>query len=470
MNLILVVIDSLRKDHVGAYGNTWIKTPNLDQFARESVRFDRAYPEAMPTLPFRNSTLTGKRVFPFKRWKPHLASWPIIQIQGSGKDWNVPGWAPLDRDDTPMAEYFVDKGYRTALVTDVFHQFYPGMNFNRGFQSWEWIRGQEWDCWRTDRLTRKPPDAKGFFTNKVDPKNPKFWEVNRYFLNNEYRQFEEDYFAPQVFRTATKWLESNARCNKFFLMVDCFDPHEPWDPPFYYRDLYNPGYKGKEIIMPIYSDNASSYLGKKELKRMRSNYAAEVTMVDHWFGFFMNKMRILGLDKKSLIVVLSDHGHQLGERNFTGKLPWGIMPCLTDLVLFIRHPDGMGAGKSVNAFVQNHDIFPTVTTIMGEACPEWAEGEDVWSVVAGKRDKVRSHVTSIFKDYVWVRDDDFAMQMKSDKSEIELFDLRKDPQCLHDLSDGNGKIIKRMQDLIRQDAGGEVPVLKGSFKFFEKQK
>ena len=118
MNFILVIIDSLRKDHVGAYGNTWIKTPNLDQFARESVRFERAYPEAMPTLPFRNSILTGRRGFPFKRWKPHVASWPVMQIQGSGKDWNVPGWAPLDRDDTPMAEYFVDRGYRTALVTD----------------------------------------------------------------------------------------------------------------------------------------------------------------------------------------------------------------------------------------------------------------------------------------------------------------------------------------------------------------
>lgn len=470
MNFILVIIDSLRKDHVGAYGNTWIKSPNLDQFARESVRFDRAYPEVMPTLPFRNSLLTGKRVFPFKRWKPHVASWPVIQIQGSGKDWNVPGWAGLDRDDTPMAEYFVDRGYRTALVTDVFHQFYPGMNFHRGFQSWDWIRGQEWDCWRTGRLTREPRDSKEFFTDKVDPKNPKYWEISRYLLNTERREFEEDYFAPQVFRSATKWLESNATKDKFFLMVDCFDPHEPWDAPSYYRELYYPGYEGREIIMPIYSDDASGYLNKNELKRMKANYAAEVTMVDHWFGFFMNKVRLMGLDKNSVIVVISDHGHQLGEKNFTGKLPWGIMPCLTDLVLFIHHPAGVGAGKSIQAFVQNHDIFPTVSSLLGEKIPEWSEGCDLWPLVERKKQKVRGHVTSIFKDYVWVRDDHYAMQMKSDKSEIELYDLKKDPQCLRDTSKGKGDVIKRMQDLIRKDAGGEVPVLNAPFKFFEKKK
>ncbi|MBW2205566.1 MAG: sulfatase-like hydrolase/transferase, partial [Deltaproteobacteria bacterium] len=53
MNLILVIIDSLRQDHVGAYGNKWIKTPNLDAFCRESALFSRAYPESLPTLPFR---------------------------------------------------------------------------------------------------------------------------------------------------------------------------------------------------------------------------------------------------------------------------------------------------------------------------------------------------------------------------------------------------------------------------------
>lgn len=468
MNLILIVIDSLRKDHVGAYGNPWIRTPNLDQFAKESVRFDRAYPESMPTIPFRNSLLTGRRVFPFKRWKPHLASFPINQWNNS-KNWNVPGWSPLDRDDITIAEYLVEKGYRTAQVTDVFHQFYPGMNFHRGFQSWEWIRGQEWDLWKTDLLTHEPLDVKTYFSDQVDMNSPRVWQIAQFIRNTDQRQSEEDYFAPQVFRAATKWIEQNYCCDKFFLYIDCFDPHEPWDPPPYYRNLYPTDYKCKEIFMPTYTDDYKSYLTENELKRMKANYAAEVTMVDHWFGVFMNKVKLMGLDKNSLIAVISDHGHQLGEKNFTGKVPWGMIPSLLDLPFFIRHPDGIGAGKGIEAFVQNHDLLPTFCRLLNEDIPEWAEGEDVWQVVEGKKDRVREYVTSIFKDYIWVRNDEYAMQMKSDISEIELYDLKSDPEYLQDIADDHLEVIGTMKDLILQDAGGEIPVIDAPHAAFDKK-
>ena len=61
MNVVLVILDSLRKDHVGAYGNDWIKTPTLDALARESLLFTRAHPEAMPTIPARRAIHTGMR-------------------------------------------------------------------------------------------------------------------------------------------------------------------------------------------------------------------------------------------------------------------------------------------------------------------------------------------------------------------------------------------------------------------------
>lgn len=51
MNLVMIIIDTLRKDHCGCYGNEWIETPNLDALAKESAVFDAAYPESLPTLP-----------------------------------------------------------------------------------------------------------------------------------------------------------------------------------------------------------------------------------------------------------------------------------------------------------------------------------------------------------------------------------------------------------------------------------
>ena len=69
-NIVLIVIDTLRPDHLGCYGNQVVRTPNLDALARESLRFTRVFPEAMPTVPARRSILTGRRVYPFRGWQP----------------------------------------------------------------------------------------------------------------------------------------------------------------------------------------------------------------------------------------------------------------------------------------------------------------------------------------------------------------------------------------------------------------
>ena len=68
MNVVLVIVDSLRKDHVGAYGNDWIQTPNLDALAKDGLLFTRAYPEALPSIPARRGIHTGFRSFPFRGW------------------------------------------------------------------------------------------------------------------------------------------------------------------------------------------------------------------------------------------------------------------------------------------------------------------------------------------------------------------------------------------------------------------
>ena len=66
MNIVLVIIDSLRRDHVGCHGNEWISTPNLDALAAESVPLAHVYPESLPTIEARQSIHTGNRLFPFR--------------------------------------------------------------------------------------------------------------------------------------------------------------------------------------------------------------------------------------------------------------------------------------------------------------------------------------------------------------------------------------------------------------------
>jgi arylsulfatase A-like enzyme len=165
----------------------------------------------------------------------------------------------------------------------------------------------------------------------------------------------------------------------------------------------------------------------------------------------------LGLDKDTVVVVVSDHGHQLGEKGYTGKIQSGLLPCLMDLVLMIRHPEGKGAGQAVDSLVYGHDILPTVCNLIGEQVPEWTDGEDLWPLVTGEKSQIREYVDSIFKDYAWIRDDEFAMISKLDRTDIELFDLKNDPEYHTNVADRYPDIVDKMWARLLEDAGGDIP-------------
>ena len=136
-NIVVVILDSLRKDHLGAYGNPWIKTPNLDALSKESLRFSQAYPESAPTICARRAIHTGLRTFPFRHWH-----------RFKGINIGLLGWQPIPEGQTTLAEILKEQGYQTMLVTDTLHQFKASMNFQRGFDVFEFIRGQTTDPYR----------------------------------------------------------------------------------------------------------------------------------------------------------------------------------------------------------------------------------------------------------------------------------------------------------------------------------
>ncbi len=134
MNVVLVLIDSLRKDHVGAYGNGWIKTPGLDALAKESLRFTRAYPEAIPSIPARRGVHTGVRSFPFRGWELRNVTEDDVSL------W---GWEPIPEEQTTLSEILQEDGYQTLFVTDTLHQFRASYSFHRGFNVFYFLMWQE---------------------------------------------------------------------------------------------------------------------------------------------------------------------------------------------------------------------------------------------------------------------------------------------------------------------------------------
>ena len=160
----------------------------------------------------------------------------------------------------------------TSLIADTPHPFTPGYNYQRDFAAWQVNRGQEADAFRSAPRTVKLPCNPGKLRQGEET-------VTQYLRNVSQRGREEDYFVAQTMIKAAEWLEENNDGRRFFLYLDTFDPHEPWDPPHYYVEQFDRGYSGDEVIYPRY-EFWREFLSESELKHCRALYAGEVTMVN----------------------------------------------------------------------------------------------------------------------------------------------------------------------------------------------
>jgi arylsulfatase A-like enzyme len=330
------------------------KTPRLDQFAQESYVFDNAYLSSFPTIPNRYDLMSGNFGFVDHEWQPLPASTVTLQ------------------------QVLSASGLVTQLIADNPHMVEMGFNYERGFDAWDWIRGQETDKWQTSPKTVDlPPEV----AKKL--RTPHFFKT--YLRNTSWWQGEEDRFTPRTLQAACNWLDRNQDQDQFFLWIDLFDPHEPWDAPQHYVDLYNPGYQGLEITYP---DNGfwREFLTEDELRHMQALYLAEVSMVDRWFGRLLDKVEELGMTEDTAVIFMSDHGYLFGEHNLSGKslfteengnTLYEAIPMYAELrriPLLIRLP-GQVQGQHIDALVQTPDLTPTILEMAGLVTTETIGGQ-----------------------------------------------------------------------------------------------
>ena len=273
MNILFIVSDTFRRDYLPCYGAADVITPNLDRFAESALIFEDCYAASFPTVPARADLMTGRYTFTY-----------------------LP-WAPLPQAEITLAERISAAGYNTAAIADTPFLARRGYGQERGFHEFIYVRGQ---LHGTER---------------------------------DYRQAQrhiseiEGYCAPKTFTEAANWLERHHE-KPFFLYVDTWDPHEPWDPPAYYVAPHLPGYQG-EVIAPSYYDYAADGVTERQLEIARACYKGEIAMVDHWFGYLMERLRVLNLLETTAVFFLSDHGFYFGEHGLFGKRRF-------------RWPDGSG--------------------------------------------------------------------------------------------------------------------------------
>jgi len=359
-NAVVVLLDSLNRHLLGAYGGREFATPNLDRLARRALRFERHYAGALPCLPARHDLLCGALDF---LWKP----WGSIEL------WEEPLTAPLRA-----------AGVVTQLISDHPHLFETGgENYHCDFTAWDYQRGHESDAWKTR------PDPSWIGAPSFHRGHTPYDDSRGWFRG------EADFPGPRTMAAAARWLKDNAGAHKrFMLFVDEFDPHEPFDTPEPYASLYDPEWRGAHLIWPPYVSGAAArgVLSPRQARQLRACYGAKLTMIDAWLGRVLDALDRRGLWETTAVVVCTDHGHYLGEKDIWGKPAVPVYEPLGHIPLLIAWP-GV-APRAVDALTTSVDLAATLAELFGVGFAHRTHGRSLLPVIRGAATAVREAVLS----------------------------------------------------------------------------
>jgi arylsulfatase A-like enzyme len=307
-NVVVVGIDTLRADHVGAYGYPRPTTPRIDAFARDAVRFETAVSQSSWTTPGFASMFTGL----------------VPSAHGAG-DGRCPDVTVLDPRHPTLATTLRAAGYRTA-----------------SFVSNVWV-GAEIGL------------ARGF---------------------DEHARFQ---FSEQAVDRAVAWLAA-APPAPFFLFVHVMDPHQPWIPTPEDAALFvDPGYAGP--IGNGFMGEVKPEWTEADRRRIVDLYDGEIRWADRLFGRVLDALGEHDLERRTIVVVTSDHGEELFDHD---RLGHGAT--LYDEVLLVpflvRFPGGRPRGAIAQP-VRTMDLFPTVLDAVGQPVPDGLDAVSLMPLVRG---------------------------------------------------------------------------------------
>lgn len=460
-NVLLIVTDSTRADYLGAYNPESIaKTPNLDALAKESLKFGLAVPESMPTGAVRRALLSGTRGFPFRDW---VESPPLPA---------EPGWTPIGEHQPILTEVLGKANVNTAYCTD--NPFIVGPRYAEFRRTLDMARPDySQGAYRAFNKPFTRPAAREEIEKYLLPLLSDTVEVERIRShvgwNQLFRRGERDYSAARVMRSGMKALDDLAgRDGPFFLGVDSFDPHEPFDAPRAYvieQSGTEPKGIEKEGISPIQAWDTPSNrvdtinLDDETLELIRELYAAEITFADAWIGRLLNQVDDMGLTEDTMVIYLSDHGITLGEHGIIGKAAARPHYHIYHVPFMMRDPQGRRAGDTSDFFASTHDVARTVLSAMGVRAPGMMDGEDLTVLFDDKDPPPRPFWTACYADNVIAGDGRWMLMSNILGGEgRRLFDTRNDPGELRDVAADNPEMVETLWNALIDEAGGSLPM------------
>ena len=354
MKAIMVMYDTLNRQMLSPYGCDWIPTPNFDRLAAHAVTFDCNYVGSLPCMPARRELHTGRLNFEHR------------------------SWGPIEPFDDSMPEILKNHGIYTHLTTDHNHYWQDGgATYHSRYSSYSFSRGQEGDEWKYNKELldavheHKMPGAVNYFDR----------------ANREYLDCEEKMPQAVTFRDGLEFIDTLHDADNWFLQIETFDPHEPFFTQPEYQEKFRDEYKSILGDWPPYYFVTE---GEDEVAHIRNQYAALITMCDHYLGKVLDKMDAYNLWEDTMLIVNTDHGFLLGEHGWWAK---SIMPPYEEIShtpLFIYDPRSRVCGERREQLTQTIDLPATLLEFFGVEIPKDMQGKPLRPVIE-QNEKIRDY-------------------------------------------------------------------------------
>ena len=434
-NIILIITDQQRYDTIASLGFPYMETPNLDRLVGEGVAFTNAFVASASCVPTRASLFLG--------CYPHTSG-----IYSNAHPFSTT-WVGSLAD---AGYYCVNIGKMHTSPPETmagFHERYVVENKDRqGYYADRWdmalyTAGVEKPCRRLYRQLPDYRDRAGAFE----------WSVHE--------DLHPDFFVGDM---ATWWIRSRPKAAPLFLEIGFPGPHPPYDPieryaePYLDRDIPVPevsqeeldgqpaalrGMRAHDVAVDHDSVCWPENPSHEQLRRMRAHYLANVTMIDEKIGEVLEALEKKGYLEDAVVIFTSDHGDCLGDHGLSQK--WSMYDLITRVPLVVWAPGRYQGGLRSDALVQQMDISTVILELAGVAPPEpWdaisltplLEGRDgatgreyVFAEESGDGDRPTADLATM------VRSEDWKLVHYLGQPDGELYDLREDPQELHNLWD-----------------------------------
>lgn len=391
MRAVVVMFDSLNRKYLPAYGGDWTGLPNFRRLQERTVTFDTAYGGSMPCIPARREMHTGRYNFLHR------------------------SWGPLEPFDDSVPEMLKTSGVHTHLVTDHTHYWEDGgATYHPRFSTFEFFRGQEGDPWKGHVDDPEVPDAVSWRTGKL-------WRQD--WVNRQYLGCVEKHPQTLTFDAGIEFINTNKSADRWMVQIETFDPHEPFFSYDEHKARYPHQYNGPHFDWPDYRPVVES---ETQVEHARLEYASLLSMCDDSLGRVLDTMDEHELWDDTMLIVCTDHGFLLGERNWWGK---NIQPWYEENIhtpLFIWDPRARAAGKRRKSLVQTIDLGPTLLDFFGLEPTKDMQGRPLRGTIENDRPVREAGLFGSYGGHVSITDGRYVyMRCCADRSNgpLEQFTL-----------------------------------------------